>query len=147
MTCLGDGAVNAERRTAAKRPISFAAELRVVEGTKADWPYFARWHYRSHHLGFVKKVVRLLHGEEPIAICVFASPAAALAMIGHASRPPASAARTRPSPAAEPPGRCREALRRRRRLTLPRGASMFRPPQTKRTNVKRRYDRVQRPGD
>ncbi len=78
--CLGDGVVNVERRAVTKTPISFAGELRIVEGTKADWPHFARWHYRSHHLGFVKKVVRLLHGEEPIAICVFSTPAAALTL-------------------------------------------------------------------
>ncbi len=78
--CLGDGVVKIDRRTVVKSPISFAPELRVVQGTKADWPHFAKWHYRSHHLGFVKKVVLLHHGEEPIAICVFASPAAALTL-------------------------------------------------------------------
>lgn len=76
--CEGDGVVKVERRAVTKTPITFAGELRVVEGSKADWPHFARWHYRSHQIGFVKKVVLLLHGEERIAICVFSTPAAAL---------------------------------------------------------------------
>ena len=42
------------------RPISFAGELRIEDGSRADWPYFAKWHYRSHHLGFVKRVVVLM---------------------------------------------------------------------------------------
>src|SRR5262249_2216044 len=58
--------------------ISFAGELWMSEGSRADWPYFARWHYRSHHLAFVRRVMLLWHGEEPIGICVFATPAAAL---------------------------------------------------------------------
>lgn len=47
-------------------------------GSKADWPRFARWHYRSHHLAMVKRVALLWHEEEPIGICVFAAPASAL---------------------------------------------------------------------
>jgi ABC-type ATPase with predicted acetyltransferase domain len=78
--CCGDGDIRCDRREATPRPISFANELRVTEGSLADWPHFARWHYRSHRLAFVKKVVRLEHGDEPIGICVFAAPAAALAI-------------------------------------------------------------------
>jgi hypothetical protein len=79
--CLGDGDVRATRDAAARepRPISFAGELRVEEGSRRDWPAFAKWHYRSHHPGFVCRVVLLKHGSEPIGICVFAAPAAALA--------------------------------------------------------------------
>lgn len=52
----------------------------MSEGSRTDWPYFAGWHYRSHHLAFVKRVVMLWHGERPIGICVFASPAASLSL-------------------------------------------------------------------
>jgi GNAT superfamily N-acetyltransferase len=61
-----------------RRPLSFANKLTMTTGTKSDWPYFARWHYRSHHLGFTKFVTLLWHGEEPIGICVFTTPAIAL---------------------------------------------------------------------
>jgi GNAT superfamily N-acetyltransferase len=47
-------------------------------GSRSDWPYFARWHYRSHHVGFVRRVTLLWHGAEPIGICVFTTPAIAL---------------------------------------------------------------------
>jgi ABC-type ATPase with predicted acetyltransferase domain len=80
--CLGDGDVRQVRDDNARqrRPISFAGELRIEEGSRADWSHFARWHYRSHHLGFVKRVVVLKHGEEPVGICVFTTPAASLAL-------------------------------------------------------------------
>src|SRR5262249_14974911 len=53
---LGDGDVRQVRNDSARepQPISFAGELRVEDGSRADWPYFAKWHYRSHHLGFVR---------------------------------------------------------------------------------------------
>jgi energy-coupling factor transporter ATP-binding protein EcfA2 len=79
--CPGDGgAVVAVRRKAVAQPISFAGELRVVPGTPGDWPHFARWHYRSHAVAFVKKVVLLKHGPVPVGVCVFAAPAASLAL-------------------------------------------------------------------
>jgi ABC-type lipoprotein export system ATPase subunit len=79
--CPGDGRpVIAARRKALARPISFARELRVVPGTPADWPLFARWHYRSHAVAFVKKVVLLKHGPVPVGVCVFTAPAASLAL-------------------------------------------------------------------
>jgi ABC-type ATPase with predicted acetyltransferase domain len=79
--CPGDGRpVIAARRKALTQPISFARELRVVPGTPADWPLFARWHYRSHAVAFVKKVVLLKHGPVPIGVCVFTAPAASLAL-------------------------------------------------------------------
>jgi GNAT superfamily N-acetyltransferase len=59
-------------------PISFLHELWLSEGRKADWPYFARWHYRGHGLGPVKRVTLLWHNDTPIGICVFCAPAAAL---------------------------------------------------------------------
>lgn len=61
-----------------KKAISFADQLWLSEGTRADWPYFARWHYRSHHLACTRRIVLLWHGGEPIGICVFSAPAASL---------------------------------------------------------------------
>lgn len=75
-----DGRIDAERREVKRREISFANELRIEEGSRADWPPFARWHYRSHHLAFTRKVILLWHGEEPVGICVFGTPAASLAL-------------------------------------------------------------------
>jgi len=63
-----------------KKGIGFAGELWLSNGSVADWPHFARWHYRSHHLGCVNKVLLLWHGDLPIGICVFASPAASLTL-------------------------------------------------------------------
>lgn len=54
------------------------SECRYGAGTRADWAYFARWHYRSHTLGLVKRVTLLWHGTRPIGICVFCTPARSL---------------------------------------------------------------------
>lgn len=83
--CLGDGDVRQARDDAAReaRPISFAGELRLEEGSRADWPAFAKWHYRSHHLAFVKRVVLLKHGDQPVGLCAFTTPAASLALRTH----------------------------------------------------------------
>ena len=78
--CVGDGHVEAERRVRQRRRVSFAGELWVSDGTAADWPYFARWHYRGHRLAFVKRVVLLWHGAEPVGVCAFATPAASLSL-------------------------------------------------------------------
>ncbi|MFM8273452.1 MAG: ATP-binding cassette domain-containing protein [Gemmata sp.] len=78
--CDGDGDVRVERRPREHRPVSFFGELRLAEGTRADWPRFARWHYRGRRLAFVKRVVLLWHGAEPVGICVFATPAASLSL-------------------------------------------------------------------
>ncbi len=78
--CGLDGSLAVSRRGSKRRDISFARELWLSEGTNADWPYFARWHYRGHKLAFVKRIVLLWHNTEPIGICVFATPAASLAL-------------------------------------------------------------------
>jgi ABC-type lipoprotein export system ATPase subunit/GNAT superfamily N-acetyltransferase len=80
--CLGDGDIRQVRSDAANepRPISFADELRMEGGSRADWPYFAKWHYRSHHLAFVRRIVMLKHCDAPIGICVFTAPAASLSL-------------------------------------------------------------------
>src|SRR5262249_18761954 len=75
-----DGHIEADRRVLKRCPVSFADELWLSEGSRSDWPYFARWHYRSHALAFVRRVTLLWHGREPVGICVFATPAASLAL-------------------------------------------------------------------
>lgn len=77
--CHGDGLFGVERPGWKRRPLSFADEFWVSDGTPADWPYFARWHYRPGRLGFVRRVVMLWRGDEPAGVCVFAAPAASLA--------------------------------------------------------------------
>ena len=54
--------------------MSLAPDLWISEATKSDWPYFARWHYRSHAVGFTKLLTLLWHGHEPVGVCVFVSP-------------------------------------------------------------------------
>jgi GNAT superfamily N-acetyltransferase len=54
--------------------LSFAEDLWVSSASRRDWPYFARWHYRSHHVGLTRFVTLLWHGEEPVGICLFVSP-------------------------------------------------------------------------
>jgi ABC-type ATPase with predicted acetyltransferase domain len=78
--CHGDGDIETERRRWKRCPVSFADELWLSEGTRSDWPYFARWHYRSHQLAFTRRVILLWHGRDPIGICVFGAPAAALTL-------------------------------------------------------------------
>jgi GNAT superfamily N-acetyltransferase len=60
--------------------VSFAHELWLSDGARCDWPHFARWHYRSHHLAYTRKLTLLWHGREPIGICVFGTPAASLSL-------------------------------------------------------------------
>ena len=43
-------------------PVSFASDLYLSTGSRADWPRFAAWHYRSHKIGLVKSVQLLWHG-------------------------------------------------------------------------------------
>jgi len=78
--CNGDAAIEVERRRWKRQRISFADQFWLSHGARSDWPYFARWHYRSHHLAFVKRVILLWHDREPVGICVFGSPAASLTL-------------------------------------------------------------------
>jgi ABC-type lipoprotein export system ATPase subunit len=78
--CNGDGEVAVDRRGWKRRGISFADDLWLSDGSRSDWPHFARWHYRSHHLAFVRRVILLWHGQEPVGICVFGTPAASLSL-------------------------------------------------------------------
>lgn len=61
-----------------KRQISFTPDIEITTGTPRDWPYFARWHYRSHKIGFPRFVTLLWHGDEPVGICVMTAPAVSL---------------------------------------------------------------------
>ncbi|MFG0295992.1 MAG: hypothetical protein ACF8PG_08815 [Maioricimonas sp. JB045] len=61
------------------RLISFANELWISPATRADWSYFARWHYRSRGIGILRFGTLLWHGEEPIGICLFTSAPLSLA--------------------------------------------------------------------
>lgn len=46
-------------------------ELDITLGTRSDWPYFARWHYRSPALGPSRFITLLWHGRKPVGICIF----------------------------------------------------------------------------
>jgi GNAT superfamily N-acetyltransferase len=79
--CRGDGDIQIFRsENRVSKPISFADELKIREGTLADWKYFARWHYRSRTVAFVRRVVVLEHLHQPIGICIFCCPAASLTL-------------------------------------------------------------------
>lgn len=54
-----------------KKEISFFHDLAITTGSRTDWPYFARWHYRSHSVGLSKLITILWHRDRPIGICVF----------------------------------------------------------------------------
>ena len=71
--CRGAGAVDVRSVPPEdpRGPVSFRDELEIKEGKVSDWPYFAKWHYRGHGLGPVRRVNLLQHGEEKVGICVF----------------------------------------------------------------------------
>jgi hypothetical protein len=58
---------------------SFADELWISPATKSDWSYFARWHYRSHHVGLIRSMMTLWHRDDPVGICIFIAPPKSLA--------------------------------------------------------------------
>lgn len=76
----GQGDIHLRRNPEAgsKTAISFADECRVEDGTTDDWEPFAKWHYRSHRISFVRRVVLLRHAGAPVGICVFTSPAGSI---------------------------------------------------------------------
>jgi len=76
----GEERIRLERPEWENAAISFAGELSIAEGSQADWKRFARWHYRGGELAFTRRIVLLKHGAEPIGICVFSAPAAALSL-------------------------------------------------------------------
>jgi len=68
--CRGGGVVEVRNGRPFRGPVSFLDELELTEGARSDWPWFARWHYRSHAEGFVSRTVLLWHGREPIGIAM-----------------------------------------------------------------------------
>jgi len=71
--CRGGGAVDVRECSAdlPRGPISFRDGLEIRPGKLADWPYFAKWHYRGRGLGPVRRVEVLHHGDEKVGICIF----------------------------------------------------------------------------
>ena len=71
--CRGAGAVDVQSLAGESgcRQVSFRDELEIKEGKVSDWPYFAKWHYRGHGLGPVRRVNLLCHGTEKVGICIF----------------------------------------------------------------------------
>jgi hypothetical protein len=71
--CRGAGEVDVRSPSYGRPrgPISFRDDLNLCVGKISDWPYFARWHYRGHGLGPVRRVNLLLHGTEKVGICIF----------------------------------------------------------------------------
>ena len=66
-------------------PVSFAERITVREGTKRDWDYFARWHYRSHSLGIVDRIFVMELEQEPVGIVVYGHPMGACALRNRAT--------------------------------------------------------------
>ena len=76
------------RQGGGKKKSGLLDEFWISEATKADWPYFAGWHYRSHEIGLLRFLTLLWHGPPPNAegrtdavpagICVFTVPALSL---------------------------------------------------------------------
>jgi len=71
--CRLDGRIEYTRADV-KKSVSFARNLWLSATAKSDWPYFARWHYRSHNLGITRCLTLLWHDTQPIGICLFTSP-------------------------------------------------------------------------
>jgi ABC-type lipoprotein export system ATPase subunit len=71
--CGGSGRVEvqSEPEQSPRGPISFRDKLDLREGKVSDWPYFAKWHYRGHGIGPVRRVNLLFHGRQKVGICVF----------------------------------------------------------------------------
>ena len=71
--CRGGGTVDVRSPSVKcpRGPISFRNDLEICEGKISDWPYFAKWHYRGHGLGPVRRVNLLHHGGEKVGICIF----------------------------------------------------------------------------
>jgi ABC-type lipoprotein export system ATPase subunit/GNAT superfamily N-acetyltransferase len=53
---------------------SLVREMQVLPGTMADWRALASWHYRSHAVKAVRKIFRLMRGEELCGVIVYCYP-------------------------------------------------------------------------
>ncbi|WP_437207286.1 hypothetical protein [Planctomicrobium sp. SH664] len=60
--------------------MGLAGDLWISTASKSDWPYFSRWHYRSHHLGLIRGAFLLWWQEQPIGICIFIAPPKSLSL-------------------------------------------------------------------
>jgi energy-coupling factor transporter ATP-binding protein EcfA2 len=71
--CSGGGVIDVEKTSfdRPRGPISFHDELDLRVGKVSDWPHFAKWHYRGHGLGPVRRVNLLQHREQNVGICIF----------------------------------------------------------------------------
>ncbi|MBT3198816.1 MAG: hypothetical protein HN350_02775 [Phycisphaerales bacterium] len=71
--CRGGGVVDVQNMSQPqpRGPISFSHELEICEGKLSDWPYFAKWHYRGHGIGPIRRVNLLMHHGRKVGICIF----------------------------------------------------------------------------
>jgi len=53
---------------------SLVREMRIEEGTTEDWRRLAHFHYRSHKVAGVRKIFRLVRGEELCGVIVYCYP-------------------------------------------------------------------------
>lgn len=61
-------------KTGTKSECSLVKEMLVEEGTRADWKALASFHYRSHNLGAVRKIFKLVRGDELCGVIVYCYP-------------------------------------------------------------------------
>jgi len=53
---------------------SLLNQIRIEEGTKADYKVLAGFHYRSHHVGVVRKIFRAVRDDEICGVIVYTYP-------------------------------------------------------------------------
>jgi len=53
---------------------SLMREMRVEEGTKADWQKLSGFHYRGHKVAVARKIFRLVRGDELCGVIVYSYP-------------------------------------------------------------------------
>jgi ABC-type lipoprotein export system ATPase subunit/GNAT superfamily N-acetyltransferase len=53
---------------------SLVREMRVEEGTRADWQKLSSFHYRGHKVAVPRKIFRLVRGEELCGVIVYSYP-------------------------------------------------------------------------
>jgi ABC-type ATPase with predicted acetyltransferase domain len=57
-----------------KRECSLAGEMKVVEGSTADWRQLSGFHYRSHKIAAPRKIFSLRRGDELCGVIVYCYP-------------------------------------------------------------------------
>ena len=53
---------------------SLAGEMYVAEGSRDDWKKLACFHYRSHKIAMVRKIFKLMRGQELVGVIVYTHP-------------------------------------------------------------------------